>query len=423
MTTNNATYAALDHWIDQHFDEQVQFFQKLVQVPTDTPPGDNTPHAERTAELLQAMGYTAEKHVVPQADVEAYGMTSITNLIVRRPFGAAGSGRTIALNAHGDVVPPGEGWSHDPYGARIVDGKLYGRAAAVSKCDFSTFTYALRALEAVAKPSQGAVELHFTYDEEFGGLLGPGWLLEKGLTKPDLMVAAGFSYEVVVAHNGCLQMEITVHGKMAHAAVPHTGVDALQATVAIMNDLYAENTAYQKVSSKVAGIKHPYLNIGRIEGGTNTNVIPGKVLLKIDRRMIPEENPVEVEAHIRQVIAQAVERFNSERGYQGDDAVRIDIKRLLLANAMTPLAGNQPLVDAIQTHGEAVFGEKPPAVGTPLYTDVRLYVERGIPGVIYGAGPRTVLESHAKRADERLDLEDLRRATKVIARSLVDLLA
>ena len=423
MTTNNATYAALDQWIDQHFDEQVQFFQKLVQVPTDTPPGDNTPHAERTAELLQAMGYTAEKHVVPQADVEAYGMTSITNLIVRRPFGSAGSGRTIALNAHGDVVPPGEGWSHDPYGARIVDGKLYGRAAAVSKCDFSTFTYALRALEAVAKPSQGAVELHFTYDEEFGGLLGPGWLLEKGLTKPDLMVAAGFSYEVVVAHNGCLQMEITVHGKMAHAAVPHTGVDALQATVAIMNDLYAENTAYQKVSSKVAGIKHPYLNIGRIEGGTNTNVIPGKVLLKIDRRMIPEENPVEVEAHIRQVIAQAVERFNSDRGYQGDDAVRIDIKRLLLANAMTPLAGNQPLVDAIQTHGEAVFGEKPPAVGTPLYTDVRLYVERGIPGVIYGAGPRTVLESHAKRADERLDLQDLRRATKVIARSLVDLLA
>ena len=423
MTTNNATYAALDQWIDQHFDEQVQFFQKLVQVPTDTPPGDNTPHAERTAELLQAMGYTAEKHVVPQADVEAYGMASITNLIVRRPFGAAGSGRTIALNAHGDVVPPGEGWTHDPYGASIVDGKLYGRAAAVSKCDFSTFTYALRALEAVAKPSQGAVELHFTYDEEFGGLLGPGWLLEKGLTKPDLMVAAGFSYEVVVAHNGCLQMEITVHGKMAHAAVPHTGVDALQAAVAIMNDLYAENTTYQKVSSQVEGIKHPYLNIGRIEGGTNTNVIPGKVMLKIDRRMIPEENPVAVEAHIRQVIANAMERFNTERGYRGDDAVRVDIKRLLLANAMTPLAGNQPLVDAIQTHGEAVFGEKPPAVGTPLYTDVRLYVERGIPGVIYGAGPRTVLESHAKRADERLDLEDLRRATKVIARSLVDLLA
>ncbi len=416
-----ATYAALDAWIDAHFDEQVQFLQALVQVPTDTPPGNNAPHAERTADLIAEFGFDAEKHVVPEQEVKDYGMQSITNLIVRRPYGDGG--KTIALNAHGDVVPPGEGWTKDPYGAEIEDGKLYGRAAAVSKSDFSTFTFAVRALEAVAKPTKGNIELHFTYDEEFGGELGPGWLLKKGLTQPDLMVAAGFSYEVVTAHNGCLQMEVTVHGKMAHAAVPDTGVDALQGAVTIMNALYAENLKYQQVLSKVPGIKHPYLNIGRIEGGTNTNVIPGKVVLKLDRRMIPEENPAEVEASIRAVIAKAVEDFNTEHGYQGDDAVRADIKRLLLANAMTPLAGNKPLVDAIQKHGEAVFGEKPAAVGTPLYTDVRLYVERGIPGVIYGAGPRTVLESHAKRSDERLVLEDLRRATKVVARSLVDLMA
>ena len=419
--TPQASYDALDAWIDQHFDEEVRFLQALVRVPTDTPPGNNAPHAERTAELLKDFGFDAEKHAVPAADVQAYGMESITNLIVRRPYGTGG--KTIALNAHGDVVPPGEGWTHDPYGAEIVNGAMYGRATAVSKSDFASFTFAVRALEAVARPAQGAVELHFTYDEEFGGELGPGWLLKKGLTQPDLMIAAGFSYEVVTAHNGCLQMEVTVHGKMAHAAVPHTGVDALQGAVAIMNALYAENVKYQQVTSQVPGIKHPYLNIGRIEGGTNTNVIPGKVVLKLDRRMIPEENPAAVEASIRAVIARATADFNTQRGYTGEDAVRVDIKRLLLANAMTPLAGNQPLVEAIQTHGEAVFGTKPPAVGTPLYTDVRLYVERGIPGVIYGAGPRSVLESHAKRADERLELEDLRRATKVVARSLVDLLA
>ena len=94
----------------------------------------------------------------------------------------------------------------------------------------------------------------------------------------------------------------------------------------------------------------------------------------------------------------------------------------LIAVQAPPLAGNKPLVDAIQAHGEAVFGEKPPAVGTPLYTDVRLYGEHGIPAAIYGAGPRTVLESHAKRADERVDLADLRRATQVVARTLLDLL-
>jgi succinyl-diaminopimelate desuccinylase len=103
--------------------------------------------------------------------------------------------------------------------------------------------------------------------------------------------------------------------------------------------------------------------------------------------------------------------------------VTIDIKRLLLAHSMRPLPGNKPLVDAIQKHGEAVFGEKIPAMGTPLYTDVRLYAEAGIPGVIYGAGPRTVLASNAKRADEHLDLADLKRATKVVARVLYDLLA
>ena len=119
------------------------------------------------------------------------------------------------------------------------------------------------------------------------------------------MIAAGFSYEVVTAHNGCLQMEVTVHGKMAHAAIPATGVDALQGAVHILNALYAQNTLYQQVTSKVEGITHPYLNVGRIEGGTNTNVVPGKVVFKLDRRMIPEENPTEVEADIRKVIADA----------------------------------------------------------------------------------------------------------------------
>ncbi len=417
MSATPAHYEQLDAWIDAHFDEQVKFLQALVQVPTDTPPGNNAPHALRTAELLKAFGYIAEQHAVPEAEVRAYGLQSITNLIVRRPYGA---GTTIALNAHGDVVPPGEGWSHDPYGAEIQNGAMFGRATAVSKSDFSTFTFATRALESLGLPLKGGVELHFTYDEEFGGEMGPGWLLAQGLTRPDLMIAAGFSYQVVTAHNGCLQMEVTVHGEMAHAAVPDTGTDALQGAVHILQALHALNADYLKITSQVEGITHPYLNVGHISGGTNTNVMPGKVVFKLDRRMIPEENPTEVEASIRATIEDAAKSFSPPRGGK---QLKVDIRRLLLARAMVPLAGNKPLVDAIQKHGAHVFGEPIPAVGTPLYTDVRLYVERGIPGVIYGAGPRTVLESHAKRADERVQLEDVRRATKVVARTLLDLLA
>jgi len=405
-------YQELDAWVDAHFDEEVAFLRELVRVPTDTPPGDNAPHAQRTAELLAPFGFAAEQHPVPADFVKSQGLASITNLVVRRPYGSGG--KTIALNAHGDVVPPGDGWTHDPYGGEIADGKLYGRASAVSKSDFATYTFAVRALESLGAPLRGTVELHFTYDEEFGGEAGPGWLLAQELTHPDYVVAAGFSYQVVVAHNGCLQLEVTVHGVMAHAAIPDTGVDALRGANAILSALYAQNERYQAVTSKVPGIRHPYLNVGLIAGGTNTNVVPGKVVMKLDRRMIPEENPTEVEADVRRVIAEAAATV---------PGVRVDIRRMLLATSWQPDDRNAPLVRALSSHGEAVFGEPIPPMGTPLYTDVRLYAAAGAACAVYGAGPRTVRESNAKRADEHVVLSDLRGATKVIARTLFDLLS
>src|SRR5205814_10141633 len=152
-------------------------------------------------------------------------------------------------------------------------------------------------------------------------------------TKPDLLIAAGFGYEVITAHNGCLQLEVTVHGRMAHAAVPHTGVDALQGAVRILDALYAQNAIYKGMHSRVPGIDHPYLNVGRIEGGTNTNVVPGKVMFKLDRRMIPEENPQAVEESVRRTIDDAAAL---------SPGITVDMRRLLLANSMKPLAGNAP---------------------------------------------------------------------------------
>ncbi len=397
-------------WIDAHFDEQVAFLQGVVRIPTDTPPGNNAPHAEAVAEMVRAYGWEAERHAVPLDAVRDYGMESITNLIVRRPYG---DGPTIALNAHGDVVPPGEGWTRPPYGAEIEDGYLYGRAAAVSKSDFATYIFAVRALEALGLPLKGGVELHFTYDEEFGGLLGPGWLLEQKLTRPDLVIAAGFSYQVITAHNACLQLEVTVHGKAGHGAMPETAIDALQAATHILNAIYGQLPELKKIKSKVPGIDSPTMLVGRIDGGTNTNVVPGKVVLKMDRRMIPEEDPVAVEAGVRALIEDAV------RGLPG---IRVEIRRLLLSHALRPLPGSEALVDSLRRNAGAILGEAIPAVGTPLYADARLYGEHGIPAVMYGAGPRTVPESNAKKADEKLALEDLRKATKVVALTLFDLL-
>jgi acetylornithine deacetylase/succinyl-diaminopimelate desuccinylase-like protein len=200
----------------------------------------------------------------------------------------------------------------------------------------------------------------------------------------------------------------------SHAAYPSTGIDALQAANALLNALYAFNAVLRERRSRVEGITHPYLNVGRIEGGSNTNVVPGKVTLKLDRRMIPEEDAAEVEAELRALIERSVAAH--------DPRVKVEIRRLLMAHPLQPQSASAPLVAAIQRNATEVFGQSPPVVGTPLYTDVRLYGERGVAAVMYGAGPRTVLESNAKRADEHLVLEDLRRATKVVARTLADLL-
>lgn len=400
-------------FLDGEQGAQADFLAELVRMPSDNPPGDCRPHAGRTAELLRALGYEVELHAVPEALVRAHGMISVTNLVVRRRLGS-GEGPVIALNAHGDVVPPGEGWTRDPYGAEVVDGWMYGRGVAVSKSDFATYVWALRALEASGAPLSGTVELHLTYDEESGGEVGPGFLLSEGISKPDLVLSAGFSYNVVTAHNGCLHLEVEVNGRSAHAAMPFTGVDALEAATAILSTLYDWRKGLAAKTSAITGIGSPQLTVGLIKGGINTNVVPDRVTLRLDRRMIPEENPAEAEAELRQVIADAAAAFPK---------ARVEVRRILLAEPLKPLPGGERLVEALCRHASQVMGEPITAKGVPLYTDARLYSAHGIPSALYGAGPRTIEDANAHRADERLPLSDLRKATEVVALTLAELLA
>ncbi|MEO6928871.1 MAG: M20/M25/M40 family metallo-hydrolase [Casimicrobiaceae bacterium] len=405
-----SVYDRLNDWIDTHLDESIAFLRELLRVPTDTPPGDNGPHAARTADLLTRMGFTVERHPVAQADVHAYGLASLTNLVVRRRFG---DGPVIALNVHGDVVPPGTGWTHPPHAGEIADGRIYGRGAAVSKCDIATYAYALRALAAEAQPTRGSIELHVTYDEEFGGRYGPQWLLAQGIVGPDYALCPGFSYEVGIAHNGCVQLEVTVHGRAAHAAMPASGVDALRAATHLLNALYAHAADLAHIRSRVAGIDSPTLVVGIIAGGSNTNVVPERVAMKLDRRVIPEEDARAVECTLRALINGVAFAC---------PGTTIEVRRLLRASPLAPLAGHERLLAALQQHARSIFGEAIPARATPLYTDARLYAQHAVPTVLYGAGPRTILESNAKRADENLVLDDLRKATKVVACALHDLL-
>src|SRR4029077_15453654 len=151
LAANDGFHRNVRSYLESQRQAQTRFLAELVKAPSENPPGDCARHAERAAELLGELGLVVERHKVPKTLVRSSGMISVTNLIVRTRFG---DGPIVALNAHGDVVPPGLGWRHDPYGACIEDGPhgpvMYGRGAAVSKSDFATYTWALLALKAAA---------------------------------------------------------------------------------------------------------------------------------------------------------------------------------------------------------------------------------------------------------------------------------
>ena len=141
-----------------------------------------------------------------------------------------------------------------------------------------TYTYALLALKSLGLPLHGTVELHLTYDEEIGGNCGVPWLLENKISQPDYALSAGFSYGVITHHNGCLHLEITLEGRSAHAAVPDTGIDALEAANGVLNALYRHRVSLRDRHSQVLGIDSPSLVVGLIKGGINTNVVPDRVM-------------------------------------------------------------------------------------------------------------------------------------------------
>ena len=410
MNLDTASQGTIRRFLDDHHAEQIEFLAELIRNPADNPPGDCAPHAEHTARLLADRGLTAECYPVPEELVRKNAMISATNLVVREKFG---SGPVVALNAHGDAVPAGNGWTVDAYGGVIRDGKMYGRGAAVSKSDFATYVYALMALKASGAPLAGTVELHLTYDEEVSGFIGPKWILDSAISKPDYAICAGFTYFVATGHNGCLQLEVEIVGNSAHAAMPDSGVDALVATTAVLEALYAHRESYCTVTSSIPGIDAPTLIVGRIEGGSSTNVVPANVILRLDRRIIPDEDPAQVEASLRGLIEATVTDF---------PGIECIITRLLLAEPLVSVAGTDRLADIVARHASAVIGESIGTYGVPIFTDARHYSTANIPTVMYGAGPRSVLESNVHKADEHVDLGDLAKATEVVALAVAELL-
>ncbi|MEM0907589.1 MAG: M20/M25/M40 family metallo-hydrolase [Pseudomonadota bacterium] len=369
----------------------------LVRLPTENPPGNVAEATAWLASYLEGRGHMVERHPVPAPFARHHNRADLENLVVRRVFG---EGPTIALHAPLDTLPAGAGWNREPFGGEIREGRLYGRGARDSKADLAAYVAVLEALTATGHGS-GTLELHITADEESGGFLGPAFLLSQGLTTPDMVIAAGTAYQVIVGQEGVLHLEVVLRGRQAHASRPRDGSDAILASLPILQALSVEAD-----KSAMA------LTITTIGAGRGRNLVADRMRFTIDRRIAADESGDAVEAALQALI----------EGSHTVDGVSVECRRTLLAEPVTPTAPSMRLAHTLSRHAEAVFQQAIPVGSAPVVSGARHYALAGIPTALYGVGPPVIGEGVDMSGDEWVSLEDLERATLALGAAVGELL-
>lgn len=386
--------------------DQFRFLADIVRIPSENPPGDCQPHALKTADLLKAIGLATYKHPVPVGVCRDRGMQSVVNLVARYEFGP---GPTVALQAYGDTAPAGGGWSGDPFAASVAKGVMSGRGVAAAKGSLAAYAFAALALRSLNTPLAGAVELHITYDHETGGELGVPWLLEKGIANPDYAICAGGAYGIIATHNGALLLEVRIQGRTGYAAVGDPGADAIEAADRVLQTLYAMRGEYAGVRPTIRGLAPPTLTVGTIQGGSHPDRICDEVALGVSRRLMPDEDVDLAEKELTARITETV---------MGMSGIVCRIRRTGMIAPLKPIRGTEKLIRVLSKNGHDIMGERVMSQGQPTPSDARHYAAVGIPAVLYGAGPKSLKAANAYRADEQLPLDDLRKATEVLAFAL-----
>lgn len=392
-------------------DEAVAFLRRMVQTPSVNPPGDYEAISAVVDEEFRRLGLESQRLRVPDARVAAAGLETPRWNVLGWLRGAAAQ-PTVVLNAHLDTVPVSGQWSAPPFAAEICDRRVIGRGASDSKGRIACYTYALAALRRAGVRLHGQAVVAATADEETGGHLGPGYLLEEGLLPADYAIVEGGTYGIWIANNGCLHLEVTLLGMPAHASRPERGHDAIAAMGRVLAAIEGYRAGLAATRSAIPGLRHPTVVVGTIAGGVKTNVVPDRCVITIDRRVLPEEDMAGVEAGLAAAIRAAVADL---------PGIAVEMRSLLRAEPYGPTPGDAPLVRTLKRRARQVLGEDISAVGSSGFGDARFFWRRGVATANYGPGPREHGAANAHAGDENLDIEDLARAIEVLALAVADL--
>ena len=416
---------ALSDYLASRTEDTIKVLDELVRIPTQVPPGENYEKAVTfMAGKLTDLDFEVETLTMPRELFEkknprlSHLKGERVNLSARLNVGAQ---KTLLINTHLDVVPASAGWSVPPFECTVKDNRIFGRGVADSKGGPAALLTVLSAMKELDMKPKYNLNIALTTDEEMGPYSGLCYLADIGKLEADYFLSMdGDSDDITIASNGNVDWQIDVFGRSYHSGSSFLGVNAIEKSIPVMNELMDLKAKVEKRRSKVpasaaisrkTGIETllPVLNITVINAGVKQNIVPDRCTLKGDRRFIPEEKYNEVCREFTDAIS------NAKRKHPD-----IDIKWScdeIYAPMLTDM--NHPWVKEVRRVAGDVTGREIRLAGAQGSLDVAYAVGvTGLPACCFGIGRRTQSNAHAD--DENIFIEDLEMYTKFLGRLICE---
>lgn len=411
-------------YLESKTDETIKTLDDLVRFQTHVPPGDNYEKAMDYAALrFENLGFEVEKINMSRELFEkknprlAHLKGDRVNLSAIKNVGAK---KTLLINTHLDVVPASGNWSYPPFECTVKDGRIFGRGVADSKGGPAALLTVLSALKELDILPKYNLNIALTTDEEMGPYSGLCHLADLGKLKADHFLSMdGDSDDITIASNGNVDWQVDVFGKSYHSGSSFMGVNAIEKTIPVMNELMVLKEKVEKRRSKVpasmvisekTGLKTlmPVLNITVMNAGVKQNIVPDRCTMKGDRRFIPEENYDDVRNEFEAAMANVRNKHpDLNFNYSCDE---------IYAPMLTDM--DNPWIKEVQTVAGDVSGRTVTLAGAQGSLDVAYAVKvTGLPACCFGIGRR--MESNAHADDENIRIEDLVMFTKFLGKLIV----
>src|SRR3984885_2116161 len=409
--------------VEETGSEMIAFLQELVRIPTVNPPGE---HYEANAELiggkLREFGYDTH-YIAAEGCREHTEEYPRLNVLGRMEGSRARP--CLHFNGHFDVVPVGEGWTVDPFGAEIREGRLYGRGASDQKAGIAASIFAIEAIRRSGLRLQGTVEQSGSVDEESGGFAGVAHMAKLGWISQDktdfVIITEPTNVDrIFLGHRGVYWFKVTTHGRIAHGSMPHLGISAVDHLVDFLYDVNHQlkpSLAQRKTAVPVEppGSRYASINVnavfgGQPEDGMQTPCVVDRSGAIFDRRFLAEENLDDVRGEVKALLEQLQEK-NPDFKYNMEDM-------MIVQPVQTD--PNCQLVSTISESLEQIFGRPPKLAASPGTYDQKHVVRVGNVQQCIAYGPGILDQAHLP--DEYVLVEDVITSAKVMALTALRLL-